>query len=259
MAKKIAILNHKGGVGKTTTAVNLAACICELGKKVLVIDLDPQGNASFILGFDEDKDEGPTVFDAMLDKMYSTPLPCYEYEYRKGLDLCPATKRMTEASKELNDRVRKEEILTKLVKPYENEYDYIIMDCRPELGILTINAMCCANSIIVPIDRPLSLKGMGDVLQKIEEIKIDVNPELKIEGFLINNYNSRLNIVGEIIEAVKELDVAPLFNARIHHIEKLSEMATYKKTIIDIDTRSTASDNFRQLAREITGIRKRVG
>lgn len=249
MAKTIAILNHKGGVGKTTTAINLGDALRNLKKKVLLVDLDPQCNASYIMGFDAT--DGQTVFEALIDKTYNTPLP--RYEHSSDFDITPANTELSDIDSYLdNRRIGVNKVLKKLLVPCQEAYDYIIIDCPPSLGILTINAMTAADSIIVPINRQLAILGMAELINKVEEVKED-NERLFIEGYLLTDYDNRLRAVKTTKKAIEDNREEKIFNARIRHNEALTYMVEKRQSIFEYDPNANGAQDYLQLAREISG------
>lgn len=250
MAKTIAILNRKGGVGKTTTAVNLGGALHALGKKVLLVDLDPQFNASTILGFDSG--DGATIFESLIDKERKTPLPYYESN--AGYSLVPASGELDDIDSYLpNTRVGVNKILRKLLSPLQDLFDYIIIDCAPNIGILSVNAMMASDGVIIPVDRQLSLEGATDIMTKIEEVK-EENEKLHIEGFLLTKYKRRINAVATTKSAIEQFDV-PVFNARIRENEELSKMVEYRTDVYGYNKHCNGAEDYMQLAREIAHIR----
>lgn len=247
MTKIIAILNHKGGVGKTTTAVNLGGALNLLGKKVLLIDLDPQCNASTIMGFEGS--EGNTVFEALIDKSYNTILPIYEH--CEGFDVSPASKNMSEIDNYLdNRRIAVNKVLKKLIAKVADKYDYIILDCPPSLGILTINAMTAATSIIIPVNRQLSLLGMADLQNKVNEVRED-NPDLYIEGYLLTDFNPRMIAVQTTQDCIERNCEEKIFEAHIRHNETLTAMVEKQMSVFEYDKRCNGALDYMQLAKEL--------
>lgn len=250
MERTIAILNRKGGVGKTTTAINLGGALNMLGKKVLLVDLDPQFNASTILGFNQG--DGPTIFESLVDKERKTPLPYYEY--KEGYDLVPGSGELDDIESYLpNTRVGVTKILKKLLSPLKDEYDFIIIDCAPNIGILSVNAMMAADGVIIPVDRQLSLEGATDIMAKIEEVR-EENENLKIEGFLLTKYKRRINAVTTTKNAIESFGV-PVFNARIRENEELSKMVEYRECVYWYNSHCNGAEDYMQLAREVGKIR----
>ena len=253
MARNIAILNHKGGVGKTTTAINLGAALNILKQRVLIIDLDPQCNATYIMGFDEG--DGETVFDALIDKTFNTPLPTYEHQ--KGLDICPASRDLGQIDLHLNiNRMGAVKVLRKLMKPLQDVYDYIIIDCPPNIdSILTVNAMTAANELIVPINRQLAVLGMVELNNKIADVK-EENEDLHILGFLLTDYKRMSRAVKETKSATEAIGSAPVLNARIRNNDgDIPYMVTNRQTLYEFSPHCIGAEDYMHLACEISGKR----
>lgn len=254
MAKTIAILNFKGGVGKTTTAINLGAALRLLRKKVLLIDLDFQCNTTYTLNFEVG--DGETVYDALVAKDGSVELPIYEY--RDGFDFVPASIQLETVGEQLVNRLRKEEILKRVVAPYDGLYDYILIDCPPNGGILNINAMSASDSLLVPIDCEVySLQGMKMITDKFREVKEYINPELEIEGYLLTRYDGRLGLHKMAAAQMHQKYPGQVFNARIRRNTDLSKTPAEHQTIFEYNPQAIGAEDYMQLAREITGIKKR--
>lgn len=253
MAKKISILNFKGGVGKTTTAVNLGAALNLLKKNVLVVDMDSQANASYLLGYD--RSDGATIYDSLEPKGLS---PLTIYEYRKGFDFVSSDERLGDIEELLIGRLRKEELLSRLLSQVEGMYDYVLIDCPPNRGLLTINAMCASDSVLIPIDSQLlALQGLEKINHKFKEVKEYVNTSLEIEGYLLTKYKSQLRIHREVASALKSIAPDKVFNAKIRDNVRLSEIPSVRKDIFEYAPDSAGAEDYMQLAREITGIRRR--
>jgi len=251
MAKTIAVLNFKGGVGKTTTAVNLADALRGYGKSCLVIDLDSQCSSTIILDSDKSVTSADTIYESMKEKTLS---PLTIFEHSKGLDFVASDIRMGDIDELLVGRTSKEHILEKLIKSSKEEYDYIIIDCPPNRGVTTINAMVCSDSVLIPINSQyMALDGLSQITAKIAEIKDDdyLNPNLQIEGFLLTRYNDRTNIAKETRSALKAKFPGQVFNAVIHENTKVSEAPGYRQTVLEYEPTCIGSLDYLQLAREI--------
>ena len=248
MGKVIAILNFKGGVGKTTTAINLAAALHQRKKKVLVIDIDFQCNATATLGYSPK--DGDSIYELFTVKDINT-LPVYEKE--KGFDFIPSSKNMKNFNEIMSSRNRREYILKKLVDILRDNYDYIFIDCPPNGGLLNTNAMCASDSIIIPLDcEPYSLQGVVTILDEIKSIQDDeVNPDVQILGFLLTRYDAVLRIHKEVAATMRDRYPGKVFNAKIRKNTALSNASLQKKTIFEYDPFSAGASDYDQLAREI--------
>ena len=249
MGKTIAIANQKGGVGKTTTAINLSACIAELGKKVLAIDLDPQGNMTSGLGIDKSEQEN-TVYELMLGEC--TVKECIIKTDFENLDLMPSNVNLAGAEIEIIDLKEREKILKNEVDYVKNDYDYIIIDCPPALSMLTVNAMTTADSVLVPIQcEYYALEGLGQLMHTIDLVKEGINKALEIEGIAFTMYDARTNLSAQVVENVKEnLDVK-IYNSVIPRNIRLAEAPSHGLPINKYDSKSAGAESYRQLAKEI--------
>lgn len=256
MATKISILNFKGGVGKTTTTLNLGAALSLLGKRVLVIDLDSQRNLSPIMGYHPG--DGETVFDALSTK--GGELTIYGHDRMKNLFFVPADKRLTGIDISLFNRSNREHILDKLLKKEEEDYDFILIDCPPKSLTLNKNAMVASDYLIIPIDcKVFSIQGMGDIFEELEEIKSDqdLNPKLQIMGYLLTMYDSRTKLSKEVERNLKRNYPERVFRTKIHINTRLSETPGYNLNIFEYDPESTGAEDYMSLAEEITGLKRK--
>lgn len=249
MAKIISIANQKGGVGKTTTAVNLSASLAVLEKKVLLVDCDPQANATSGIGFDPDTLE-KSVYECILgqaeakDVIIETDTP--------NLDLLPTRIDLVGAEVELVNEKGRENYLMKVLEPLRADYDYIIIDCSPSLGLITINALTASDSVIIPIQSEyFALEGLGKLLNTIRIVQTRLNPKLTIEGLLITMYDHRLRLARQVVEDVRSHFGQMVFNTLIFRNTKLAEAPSYGKSIIMHDASSTGAVNYLNLAQEI--------
>jgi len=249
MAKVIVVANQKGGVGKTTTAVNLSACIATLKKKVLLIDFDPQGNASSGVGIDKEAVEN-SVYDVLINQM---PIKNTIIETKlKNLSVCPANIDLAGAEVELVSMDDRNNLLKNAVKAVEDEYDYIIIDCPPSLGLLTLNAFSAANSVLVPIQcEYYALEGLSMLTKTIKSLKQDLNPKLTFEGVLLTMFDSRTNLSNQVMEEVKKFFPDSVFKTVIPRNVRLSEAPGYGEPIITYDKFSKGARSYLKLAKEV--------
>lgn len=249
MGKIISLSNQKGGVGKTTTTINLAASLSAFEKKVLVIDADPQANASSGLGIDIRKLE-TTIYECLMNQLPAANAVMHtEIE---GLDIIPSHIDLVGAEIEMLQLPNRETILKKILAPLKESYDFILIDCSPSLGLITLNALTAADSVIIPVQcEYFALEGISKLLNTIKIIKTKLNPELEIEGFLLTMYDSRLRLANQVYEEVKKHFRELVFNTVIQRNIKLSEAPGYGKPVLLYDADSRGSLNHMQLAKEL--------
>lgn len=249
MAKIISIANQKGGVGKTTTAVNLSAALAVLEKKVLLVDCDPQANATSGLGIDPDGLE-KSVYECILgqveakDIVVETSTP--------NLYLLPTRIDLVGAEVELINEKGREQFLSRALAGIRNDYDYIIIDCSPSLGLITINALTASDSVIIPIQSEyFALEGLGKLLNTVRIVQTRLNPKLAIEGLLITMYDNRLRLARQVVEDVRSHFKQLVFDTLIFRNTKLAEAPSYGQSIIMHDAASSGAVNYLNLAMEI--------
>lgn len=252
MGRIIAIANQKGGVGKTTTSINLSACLAEMGKKVLVIDLDPQGNTTSGYGIDKSEMEN-TVYELMLDEC-SIKESMTKVENIDNLSLIPSNVNLAGAEIELLGINEKEYILKNAVDYIRDDYDFIIIDCPPSLNMLTVNAMTTADSILVPIQcEYYALEGISQLIHTIDLVQERLNSNLKIEGVVFTMYDARTNLSSDVVDTVKENLNATVYQTIIPRNVRLAEAPSHGLPINLYDPKSAGAESYRNLAKEIIG------
>lgn len=249
MGRTIVIANQKGGVGKTTTAINLSASLAELGQKVLIIDMDPQGNTTSGVGVEKDEKEY-TVYELLLGECSMedslTESVC------ENLTVVPSNINLAAAEIELIGTENKEFILRDAVSSIKEQYDFILIDCPPSLNVLTINAMCAADTVLVPIQcEYYALEGLSQLMHTIELVRERLNPELEIEGVVFTMYDARTNLSLEVVENVKENLNQNIYKTIIPRNVRLAEAPSYGMPITKYDAKSSGAESYRMLAEEV--------
>ena len=249
MGRVIAVANQKGGVGKTTTAINLSACLAEKGQKVLAIDMDPQGNMTSGLGIDKDEVE-KNIYDLMIGQAGVDEV--LQKEAIENLDVIPTSIDLSAAEIELIGVDDKEFIIRNAVQPIKDDYDYIIIDCPPSLSMLTINAMTTADSVLVPIQcEYYALEGLSQLIHTVELVKERLNPVLEIEGVVFTMYDARTNLSLQVVENVKENLQQNIYKTIIPRNIRLAEAPSYGMPINLNDPKSTGASAYQRLADEV--------
>ncbi|OBR66674.1 sporulation initiation inhibitor Soj [Paenibacillus oryzae] len=249
MSKIIAIANQKGGVGKTTTSVNLAACLASLGKKVLLVDIDPQGNTTSGLGINK-ADVSNCIYDVLINEVH--PQEAMVETSVPGLFVIPATIQLAGAEIELVPTISRELRLKKSLQMVKNQFDYVLIDCPPSLGILTINSLTAADSVLIPIQcEYYALEGLSQLLNTVRLVQKHLNTTLQIEGVLLTMLDARTNLGIQVIEEVKKYFQQKVYQTIIPRNVRLSEAPSHGQAIITYDPRSKGAEVYLELAKEV--------
>ena len=249
MGRIIAIANQKGGVGKTTTAINLSACLAEKGQKVLAIDMDPQGNMSSGLGLDKD-DIDKTIYDMIIGEAEIEEV--IQRGTIENLDILPSNVDLSAVEIELIDVENKEFVVKNAIQKIRDNYDYVIIDCPPSLSLLTVNAMTTADSVLVPIQcEYYALEGLSQLIHTVELVKDRLNPVLEIEGVVFTMYDARTNLSLQVVENVKDNLEQNIYKTIIPRNIRLAEAPSFGTPINQYDPRSAGAESYMRLAEEV--------
>ena len=248
-ASVLAVVNQKGGVGKSTTAVNLTAALGEAGKKVLLIDMDPQGNATSGFGLSKSKRER-CIYDALLGEVTLDDL--YESHEIYSIDVVPATIQLAGAEVELVTAMSRETRLKNLIASVRDRYDYIIVDCAPSLGLLTINALTAADGLVIPIQCEFyALEGLSKLLDSVRLVKTHLNPNLEVVGVVMTMYDGRTKLAAQVVAEVRDFFGDGAFETLIPRSVRISEAPSYGKSVLEYDSKGKGAVAYRNLAKEV--------
>ncbi len=249
MAKVIAIANQKGGVGKTTTSVNLGACLAYLGKKVLMIDIDPQGNATSGVGIDKG-DIAQCIYDVLVDDVDAQKV--IQQTNVEGLSIIPSSIQLAGAEIELVPTISREVRLKRALEQVNHQFDYIIIDCPPSLGLLTINSLTASDAVLIPVQcEYYALEGLSQLLNTVRLVQKHLNTDLRIEGVLLTMFDARTNLGIQVIEEVKKYFQEKVYGTVIPRNVRLSEAPSHGKPIIIYDPKSRGAEVYLDLAKEV--------
>lgn len=258
MSRVIAIANQKGGVGKTTTAINLGASLAVAEKRTLVVDIDPQGNATSGLGL-EQRDTLPTIYDVLVGEKSAEEAVFREIHF-PCLDLIPSTRDLVGAEIELVQAKQRERILRRALEPLRERYDYILVDCPPSLGLLTLNTLTAADSVLIPIQCEFyALEGLSQLLNTIRLVQKGLNPSLDIEGVLLTMYDRRLNLSRQVAAEAREYFGGKVYRTAIPRNVRLAEAPSFGQPIVLYDVLSQGAQAYLALAKEVLARRKPEG
>ena len=258
LPRVIAIANQKGGVGKTTTTVNLGAALAEMGFRVLVVDLDPQGNASTGLGLSPRDLEG-SIYDVLLANASMDDI--VEPTSLKNLFVAPATIELAGADIELVSTMSREHRLRKAIDSVRDSYDIVLIDCPPSLGLLTVNGLTAADDVIVPIQcEYYALEGLGQLLHNVSLVRVNLNPSLEVRGIVLTMYDARTTLAGQVVDEVRSHFGSKVYKTVVPRVVRLSEAPSFGQSIITFDPTSKGAKAYRELAKEVShGATRRSG
>lgn len=249
MGKIIALANQKGGVGKTTTAINLAASLAVLEKKVLIVDADPQANATSGIGL-EVRSVEKSIYECLIEGVAASE--AIIHSEIEGMDIIPSHIDLVGAEIEMLNMDDREHMLKKVIMPVKDQYDYILIDCSPSLGLITVNALSASDSVIIPVQcEYFALEGLGKLLNTIKIIQGRLNTDLEIEGFVLTMYDSRLRLSNQVVEEVRKHFQQMVFETLVQRNIKLSEAPSFGKPVVLYDAESKGAVNYLNLAREL--------
>lgn len=249
MARVISVANQKGGVGKTTTTVNLGACLADAGKRVLLVDMDAQGNATSGIGIKK-SDVANDIYDVLVNEVPIKEV--IQQTARERLDIAPATIQLSGAEIELTSMMARESRLKTALSEITGEYDYVLIDCPPSLGHLTINSFSASDSILIPVQcEYYALEGLSQLLNTIRLVQKHFNADLRIEGVLLTMYDARTNLGSEVVEEVRKYFRERVYDTIIPRNVRLSEAPSHGQSIIDYDPKSKGAENYHALAKEV--------
>jgi chromosome partitioning protein len=249
MGRVVAIASQKGGVGKTTTAINLSACLAELGQRVLLVDMDPQGSAGSGIGISPNGSQ-PTIYEPLVG--VSSISEAILHDVFPKLDVIPSGTRLSGAEVELVGVLARENKLRQALAPIREEYDFIFLDCPPSLGLLTVNALAAADSVLIPLQcEYYALEGLTALLTTIQLVQESLNPNLTIEGILLTMYDARLNLSQQVSEDARRYFAGRIYDTTIPRNVRLGEAPSFGRPVIEYDTTSKGSESYRALAREV--------
>jgi chromosome partitioning protein len=248
MSKSIAVFNQKGGVGKTTTVINLCACLANRGKKVLMIDIDPQGNTTSGVGIDKTTIE-KTIYDVLING--SDPKGCIVDINRENLYIIPSSVQLAGAEIELTEMNRRELKLRECLDSIKDDYDFVFIDCPPSLGLLSINALSAVDSVLIPIQcEYYALEGVSQLMNTIKLVKRSLNPDLDIEGVVLSMFDGRTNLSIQVVDEVKKYFRGKVYTTMIPRNVRLAEAPSHGMSIIEYDIKSRGAESYMDLADE---------